>query len=106
LDRGESAGNGSFLFRVTVDDWITKVRIQEGTCGSLELRQGVPLSLCARGDGDTTLVAISSPSKASSPTPPRPFTLRLQRGAEVRVLDPVSFDLEWITESSAPRGRL
>lgn len=101
-----NAESRSSVFRIAVDNWTTKVTILEGGCGDVELKQEIRVRLCPRTDGDSLLLTILPPlSRPTGGRDPKPFTVRVRRDAETRIMDPLPFDLEWIGQNVVPRPR-
>lgn len=84
------------LFRITFGAWTATIQIPQGECGTVDLKEGGTLKLCPQPDGEAILMTVSASRPGPAPPPREPLTVRLHRKAEVRLLGPATFALEWL----------
>jgi hypothetical protein len=89
------------LVKVNVRGVVSRLGLRDGGCAQFSA-DAHTLSVCARLLGDALLVDIaetqaSGGTRASEST----TTLRLQPNAVVRLVQPFSFDIEWVETSKA-----
>jgi hypothetical protein len=97
----EAGPRVSHSLRLTVKDWTTTIGVRDGECARVELKKGLPLDFCPAVDPRGLVVRVKH-AGGGTLSPARVLTLRLQRNAEVRVMRPVAFELEWTGDESAP----
>ena len=101
---GPPASQPLYTLRINVGNWTTVVGIREGECASVDVRPATPLRICPVADGPELVVAISSPTAPARSRRDKAFAIRLKPESQVRILDPVPYDLEWIPGAPAAPG--
>jgi hypothetical protein len=98
---GPQASQPLHTLRFNVGNWTTVVGIRDGECGRIDVRPGTPLRICPVADGSELLVAISASGVPGTQAGKNPLTLRLKRESQVRIPDPLPYDLEWVRDTPA-----
>jgi hypothetical protein len=97
-----TTSNGSRSLQVaalrvsTAARWTAEVRIPVGECGRLQLPASPTLELCPEMRASLLLVTIRRPAAPGGAANTKTISILLEENQMTRVLDPFTFDLEWI----------
>ena len=93
--------NPTHRLRVTLLGGTTAtIGVNEGSCGIIIMSERVRVNLCPRALGDRLLLDIEPGAPAIPQTgAPKRTSLLLESDTRVRALDPVPFDVEWLSPS-------